>query len=524
MAQGTGPLKIALEASEVAPFAKTGGLADVTPALARALARAGHDVRLFLPRYANLRELPKTLETVLEPWRLEFGGRSVSVAVRAVPFPAAKPAAKPLAQPPTRHHRRGSAKSAPAAEPPAPAGRPLKLELIDAPELYHRASYYTEDADEALRWAALSRGVIEACQRTGWAPDVIHCNDWHTGLLPLYLRSWYAWDQLFRGTRTLLSLHNLGYQGVFPATVVDQLGLGEARSLFHQEHLKEGRVSFLETGVIYATWLSTVSETYAREIQTAENGMGLEGLLKERSDHLVGIVNGVDYDEWDPERDPLIPERYSAAKLAGKRRCREALLAKFELTAVKDPGPPVIGIVSRMTAQKGFDLLPDILPVFLKKNDLRLVVLGSGEERYERYFQWLRDSFPERVGCYFGYQEELAHWIEAGADLFLMPSRYEPCGLNQMYSSRYGTVPLVRSTGGLADTVERWDPEKRRGTGFVFYEFTADALFRTIEHALEVWRDRDAWTRLVQAGMARDFSWERQAQRYVELYRKILEG
>jgi starch synthase len=513
------PLRIALVASEVAPFAKTGGLADVTAALARALSRAGHDVRVFLPGYANLRELPGTPETVLAPWRLEFGGRSVAVAVRAVPFPAARSAAKPA--------KGGARRSPPAAPPPAsptPAGRPLRLELIDAPELYHRAGYYTEDADEPLRWAALSRAVIEACQRTGWAPDVIHCNDWHTGLLPLYLRSWYAWDRLFSGTRTLLALHNLGYQGAFPAAVVDQLGLGEVRSLFHQEHLNEGRVSFLETGVIHASWLATVSETYAREIQGAEHGMGLDGLLRERSDHLVGIVNGVDYDEWDPERDALIPARYSATRLEGKRRCRDALLAKFELTPVVDPGPPVIGIVSRMTAQKGFDLLPDILPVFLKKHDLRLVVLGSGEERYERYFQWLRDTFPERVACYAGYQEELAHWIEAGADLFLMPSRYEPCGLNQMYSSRYGTVPIVRATGGLADTVERWDPDQRRGTGFVFYDFNADALFHTIEHALDVWRDRDAWSRLVQAGMARDFSWERQARRYVELYRKMLEG
>jgi len=500
------PLKIALVASEVAPFAKTGGLADVSAALARALHLAGHDVRLFLPRYATLRAVPAELPTKLDPWGLEFGTRTVGVAVRTVPLPGSEGA------PGTRN-----------------AGRPLQVELLDAPDLYRRAGYYTEDADEALRWAALARGAIEACQRTGWAPDVFHCNDWHAGLLPLYLRTWYGWDQLLKGTRTLLSIHNIGYQGSFPAEVVDQLGLGEARSMFHQEHLEQGRISFLETGVLYASWLSTVSETYAREIQTPEYGMGLEGLLRPRADHLVGIVNGVDHGEWDPATDALIPHHFSAADLGGKRLCRDALLEQFDLApaapaAVGRSEPPVIGIVSRMTAQKGFELLPDILPVILKRADLRLVVLGSGEERHERYFQWLRDTFPERVGCYFGYQEELAHRVEAGADMFLMPSRYEPCGLNQMYSLRYGTVPIVRHTGGLADTVERWDPEARTGTGFVFYEFTADALYHTLEHALEVWRDRAAWSLLVQAGMARDFSWERQAQRYVDLYRTMLES
>ena len=493
------PLRVALVASEVAPFAKTGGLADVSAALARALHRAGHDVRLFLPRYATLREFPGTPETRLDPFGLEFPGRTVGVAVRTVPLPDSEDA----------------------------KGRPLLVELVDAPDLFGRASYYTEDEDEPVRWAGFSRAVLEACQRTGWSPDVLHCNDWHTALIPLFLKRRYAWDRLFEGTRTLLSIHNIGYQGTFPAEAIERVGLGEARDDFHQAHLEEGRVSFLETGVIWASWLSTVSETYAREIQTAEYGMGLEELLAARSDHLVGVVNGIDAGEWDPERDPLIPHHFTPDDLDGKRGCRDELLASFDLSPVGEgtggaPPAPVLGIVSRMTAQKGFELLPDILPVFLKRADLRLVVLGSGEERYERYFQWLRDTFPDRVGCYFGYQNELAHRIEAGADLFLMPSRYEPCGLNQMYSLRYGTVPLVRHTGGLADTVERWDPERRAGTGFVFFEFTADALYHTLDHALEVWRDREAWATLVRQGMARDFSWRRQAVQYVDLYHRML--
>jgi starch synthase len=491
------PLKIALVASEVAPFAKTGGLADVAAALGRALHRGGHDVRLFLPRYGTLREGDATLAPSPDfaPIELEFPGRSVRVGLQTAPLPDS-----------------ARAKSA--------GGGSLAVEFLDCPELYHRGGYYTEDADEPLRWAAFCRGVLEVCQHTGWAPDVVHCNDWHTGLIPLYLKNWYAWDELFAKTRTLLSIHNIGYQGAFPADAVGELGLTDGRHLFHQEHLAEGRVSFLETGVLHASYLSTVSETYAREIQQAEYGMGLDELLSTRADHLVGIVNGVDDSEWNPATDTLIPHAFGADDLVGKARCKEALMEQLGLP--NDPATPVLGIVSRMTAQKGFELFPDILPVFLQREDVRLVVLGSGDEKYERYFRWLRDVFPSKVGVGEGYNNELAHLIEAGADMFLMPSRYEPCGLNQMYSLRYGTVPVVRHTGGLADTVERWDQDARAGTGFVFYDFTPDALFHTLEHALEVWRDRDAWSALVQNGMAADFSWERQAALYVDLYRRIL--
>jgi starch synthase len=495
------PLKIALVSSEVAPFAKSGGLADVVGALARALHLAGHEVRVLLPLYRSLkRPGPKQPRhefaevAGLEGWTMQFGERRVNCRVVSTPLPHSADA----------------------------RGQSLVVGFLDCPELYDREGLYTSDADEALRFAALCRGAVEACQRTGFAPDVFHCNDWHTGLLPLYLKTWYAWDRLFAGSRTLLTIHNLGYRGDFPAATVDQLGLGEGRHLFHQEHLNAGRLSLLETGIIHAHWLSTVSETYAREIQTAEHGVGLDGLLRAREDHLVGIVNGIDTDEWNPARDPLIPHPFSAADLSGKALCKRALLERFQLP--HDPRALTLGIVSRMTAQKGFELLPDCLPVLLQRQNVRLVVLGSGEERHERYFQWLRDTYPQKVACYLGYSEELAHQIEAGVDLFLMPSRYEPCGLNQMYSLAYGTVPLVRHTGGLADTVVRYDPERQTGTGFVFYEFTSEALLRTLEHALDVWRDPPAWRGLVQRGLAQDFSWTRQAQRYVDLYRRLLTG
>ena len=488
------PLKIALLGSEVAPFAKTGGLADVVSALGKALHRRGHEVRVLLPAYGKLREGGTRLRPVpgLDDLALEFPGRSLSFGVRKAPLPDSERA----------------------------DGAVLEVEFLDCPELYHRNGYYTSDSDEPLRWAALCRGAVELFQRTGWSPDVVHCNDWHTAVLPLYLRTRYAWDRLFQGTRTLLSIHNIGYQGSFPPEAIEQIGLLDARQMFHQDHLAEGRMSFLETGILHASWLSTVSETYAREIQEAEQGMGLEDLLRARADHLTGIVNGVDSGEWNPESDPLIPHHYTVDDLSGKARCKKALLDRMGLE--HDPEAMVIGVVSRMTMQKGFELLPDILPVLLQREDLRLVVLGSGEERYEKYFQWLRDTFPSRVGVYAGFHNELAHWIEAGADLFLMGSRYEPCGLNQMYSQLYGTVPLVRHTGGLADTVDRWDPETRTGSGFVFYEFSTDALYHTMVHALEVWRDRDAWATLMRSGMERDFSWTRQAVLYEDLYRKML--
>ncbi len=488
------PLRIALVSAEVAPFAKTGGLADVVAALARTLWRQGHDVRVFLPLYGRLRSVPEVEFDSRETSEVdvEFGGKSYRLKARTAPLPNSE----------------------------RQDGTPLEVELLDCPALFHREGYYTSDADEPVRWAAFTRGVLGTFQQGAWAPDVVHCNDWHTGLLPLYLRTTYAWDQLFADTRTLLSIHNLGYTGTFGAGVIDQLGLEEVRGLFHQEHLEEGQVSFLETGLLHASWLSTVSETYAREIQTPEHGMGLDELLKARDDHLVGIVNGIDPAEWSPEADALIPASFSASDLSGKKTCRDALLEALE---VEPAGDDVIvaGIVSRMTGQKGFELLPDVLSVLLQREDMRLVVLGSGEERHERYFRWLRERMPHKVGVHLGYSEELAHGIEAGSDLFLMPSRYEPCGLNQMYSLAYGCVPLVRHTGGLADTVERWDPEARTGTGFVFYDFTPDALLHTFEHALEVWRDREAWASLVRNGMAQDFSWESQAAKYVDLYRRL---
>jgi len=474
--------------SEVAPFAKTGGLADVAAAVTRFLGREGHDVRLLMPLYDCIRTGDWGVEPDPDLAKIEvpMGERTVRCSVSRVALPDSE----------------------------------VEVLLLDCPELYGRDRLYGYDSDEYLRFGVLSRAAPMLCQRMEWAPDVIHLNDWHTALTSLYLKAEQGWDELFARTKTLLTLHNIGYQGVFSDGVLGELGLEEHRGLLHQDDLKQGQINFLKTGLMYADALTTVSETYAREIQTPEFGMGLEEMLKARSDSLFGIVNGVDYGEWNPETDELIAKNYSAGELGGKAANKRALLETFDLTC--DERAPVLGIVTRLTTQKGLELLMEVLPVVLKESDARLVALGSGDEKYEEYFQWLRDAFPEQVAFYCGYHNELAHRIEAGADIFLMPSRYEPCGLNQMYSLKYGTVPIVRRTGGLADTVEPFDAQTGQGTGFVFDEFSGQALLDSTREALGVWQDRPAWAQLMQNGMARDFSWDRQGKHYVELYQRLI--
>ncbi|MBL8860172.1 MAG: glycogen synthase GlgA [Planctomycetes bacterium] len=480
-------LSVCLVSSEVAPFAKTGGLADVTAALARYLSRAGHDVRTFLPLYKRIAQGKYEITPVdgLQNLTMQFAGRQVRYSIHSTPITKSD----------------------------------AKLYLVHCPEFYDREGIYAADGDEHLRFAFLSRAAIEACQHMQFSPHVFHCNDWHTALIPLYLRTVYAWDRLFTRTRTVLTLHNNAYQGIFPTSVARDIGLGNETKYFHQEDWREGRLGFLKTGIIYATAVSTVSKTYAREIQGEELGMGLQDLMRQRDDHMFGILNGVDVAEWSPATDTLIPHRFTADDLSGKALMKRALMQKANLPY--DPRAPVVGIVSRFTAQKGFDLLADAMTVFLQREDMRMVVLGSGEERFERQFDWLAKNFPKKVAYKNGYDNELAHWIEAGADIFLMPSRFEPCGLNQMYSMAYGTVPLVRKTGGLADTVQQWNPATQQGTGFVFEKYDAQAFFDTLQRALRTYRDDLQWRRIVQNGMAQDFSWERQIERYVEMYRRL---
>jgi starch synthase len=478
-------VNILFVASEVAPYAKTGGLADVAAALPKALRRRGHDVRVFLPYYSSIDSKHLGLEWVVRDLEIQLGRHRYQVAIIA-------------------------ATTAGGADP---------VYLVHCPSLYHRASTYTADPDEHLRYLVLCKAALATCQRLGFAPDVVHCNDWQTGLLPLLINTRYRWDRLFARSKTLLTIHNLNYQGGFSARIVGDLGLDDSLHLLHQDQLAAGRMNFLLHGILYADGVSTVSPTYAHEIQTPTHGAGLDGLLRQRSSTVVGILNGVDYEEWSPERDRLIPHRFDARDRTGKAANKAALLARFDLP--HHARVPVIGIVSRLASQKGFALIGETIPDLLRRHRVQLVVLGSGEQRFERMFHQLEAGFPQQVGFHRGFSNELAHLIEAGSDMFLMPSRYEPCGLNQMYSLRYGTVPIVHHTGGLADTVAPWQRATGDGTGFVFERHDRAGLRWAVESALSTYRDPGAWNRLVDNGMAQDFSWSHQATLYELLYSRL---
>jgi starch synthase len=481
------PLKILFATAEAAPFAKTGGLADVSAALPRALTALGHDVRVVLPLYPRVREHAPGLAPLDDMKLVLVTPRGAfECGIQHAKFP----------------------------------GTELDAWFVDCPALFGRPAIYTQDGDEHLRFAVLTRAAIELAQRWQWAPDIAHAHDWHTALLPLYLKTTYAWDRLFERTKTLLTIHNLGHQGVFGADAAADLGLGDGVKFLHQDDLKEGRVNFLKTGLLHADRLSTVSPTYAREIQTETYGFGLNELLRSRAAVLSGILNGIDEDAWNPRTDAHLAARYSDRSLYRKEKNKQALLESVGLSYA--PDAPALGIVTRLSHQKGIELLEGALPRVLAATNARFVALGNGDPRYERFLRELAHSFPGRAVLWQGFHEKLAHMVEAGCDIFLMPSLYEPCGLNQMYSQRYGTPPVVRRTGGLADTVEPYDPSTGEGTGFVFEHFTAQGLEWAIGQALETWRDRKAWTRLQKAGMARNFGWGESAARYAQLYESML--
>ncbi len=484
------PLKICLASSELAPLAKTGGLADVISAFSVFLHERGHDIRVLIPLYSSIDT------SALEVMPVEF---LQDLPMRIGP-----------------HELRYSIDTA------VLPGSALNIYLLRCPELYDRPGLYTSGQDEHLRFILLSRAAIEMCQNMGFAPDIFHCHDWHTSLVPLYLKTRYAWDRLFEHTRSVLTIHNIGYQGIFGSGILQDIGLRGDVEKLHQDDLANGIINFLKTGLLYADLLTTVSPTYALEILGPEYGMGLQDILQERRHSLVGVLNGIDFEEWNPADDPLIPHRYDSRRVAGKKKNKLALMKELGLEHGDDM--PLIGMVTRLTSQKGIDLVQQVIPEMLGHRRFALAVLGSGEQRYEHFFDWLQQKFPGRVCFYRGFSNRLAHWIEAGSDLFLMPSLFEPCGLNQMYSLRYGTVPIVRRTGGLADSVQLFDPHKGEGTGIVFNDYNAPALGWAMTYAFDLYQDKKTWRKLVRNGMAMDFSWERQGQIYIELFRQITRG
>jgi starch synthase len=404
-------------------------------------------------------------------------------------------------------------------------GTTVPVWFVRCPPLYDRPSLYGSSPDEHLRFAVLSWAALKACQQLRFAPDIVHCNDWQTSLIPLLLRARFSWDRLFQHTRTVLTIHNLGHQGTFGRDVMAQTGLADSWYLFHQDELNAGRLGFLMTGLLYANAITTVSPTYAREIQTREQGVGLDHVLRQRSDVLTGILNGIDEDEWNPAADKHLPARFNAESLVGKEHCKKALLDTYRLPYKREV--PVFSLVARLVWQKGIDLVESVLPNLLRHHKFQLVVLGKGEHKYEEFFRLLARAFPQKVAYDHAFSEPRAHLVEAGSDVFLMPSRYEPCGLNQLYSLRYGTVPLVHKTGGLADTVWQFNARSGRGTGFVFENFDEGGLSWAVRKALETWGSgagefRTRWEVLQRNGMSLPLGWKHRVGRYEEVYRRAL--
>lgn len=478
-------MKVAFLASEVIPYAKTGGLADVAGALPKFLTGLGADVRVFMPFYREVRKKNLPLVPVIDSASLEWNGETHAYRVLA--------------------HRADG----------------VTVCFIDRPEFFDRDQLYGTPAgdypDNGERFGFFCRAALEAMRTMGFAPDIVHGHDWQAALAIAYLRHTYAGDAFFGRTRTVFTIHNLAYQGLFDKAVLGPVGLPS--SLFNMNDLEFfGQVNALKAGILYSSAVTTVSPRYSREIQTPAFGCGLDGLLRSRSGALHGILNGVDYRDWDPATDKLIPRTFAPADLSGKKVCRDELAREFGLAAPADL--PVAGMVTRLAGQKGLDIVCDALDALLGLG-LTLVILGTGEQKIQDFLLAAQKKHPKRIGLKIAFDERIAHTIYAGSDLFLIPSRYEPCGLTQMYAMKYGTVPVVRATGGLDDSVQEFDVKTGSGNGFKFAEAAPGPLVEAAGRALAGFKRPAEWRMLVGNAMAADFSWSRSAAEYLALYKKL---
>lgn len=478
-------MKILHVASEAVPFAKTGGLADVVGTLPKVLVGMGHEVAVALPKYKPVSVDKFKLRTLIPSLRVPFGDGLLGGAVR--------------------HTKTAEG---------------VNVFLIDRPEFFDRDGLYGH-LDDPERFIFFDRAVLEMLKAANWAPDVIHCHDWQTGFIPAYLKSLYAGDTFFSKTASVFSIHNLAYQGVCPKEKLTLTRLPESMFNYHELEFY-GQLNPMKGGLVYADMLSTVSEKYAQEIQTAEYGERLEGALVERKESLIGILNGIDYEEWNPAKDPFITHPFDGDRLSGKASNKKALQLRGHLPGAGRKRIPLIGCVSRLSSQKGFDLVAKVAEAVMALN-VQLVILGAGDEHYTRMFESIAAKYPDQTYMTLGkFDNELAHQIYAGSDLFLMPSRYEPCGLGQLISLAYGTIPIVRATGGLADTIEEYQHSRKAGNGFVFEDYSADGLLGCIQRAVKTYRVAAQWKPLVSNALKCDFSWNVSARKYVHLYQRAV--
>jgi starch synthase len=475
------PLKILILAAEVVPFAKTGGLADVTGSLPKAIHALGHDVRLAMPRYGRIRPDRFDLTTILDTFSVPMDGHTEPVQLMHTTLADGVP-----------------------------------VYMVQNARYFDREGIYMYP-DDAERFILFCRGILEGIKHLDWQPDIIHCHDWHTALVPNWMKTIYADDPFFADTATVYTIHSLAYQGIFGHRVLEVAGIDEYGFVVHPDTVDLNEVvDFMARGIIFADVVSTVSPTHAREILTPEFGEKLDPVLRDRQDRVFGILNGIDIDVYNPATDPYLHTNYNPEDF--DRRAQNKLALQREAALREDALAPLIGIIARLTDQKGFDLITPIIESVLQHLNAQFVLMGTGEQRYHDFFLDLPNRYPDQTGVFLTFNAALERKIYAGTDIFLMPSRYEPCGLGQMIAMRYGSVPVVRATGGLADTVHDYDPSTGQGTGFVFVPYDAMALYTALTRAVEMYRHRRVWRELQIQCVQQDFSWQSSARQYVDLY------
>ncbi|HLG31910.1 MAG TPA: glycogen synthase GlgA [Ignavibacteriaceae bacterium] len=488
--------KILFVTSEVVPFVKTGGLADVSAALPQMLAELGHEIRIVVPKYGAVDDRKFKIHEVvrLKDLPVKIGNKDVVFSLKSCFLPGQKVR--------------------------------VQIYFLDNQEYFgSRNSLYSDpmtgkdypDNDE--RFTLLSRAVFELIIKLGWIPDIIHCNDWQCGLIPAYLKTVYKDEENFDQFKTLFTIHNLAYQGEFNSSAFKVTGLPDYLNS-NKGILNKGKVNFMKSGLQFADVINTVSETYANEIRTSDElGEGLKDVLAKRKNDLYGIINGIDTKVWNPEKDKHLPKKYSLKNIQQKVVNKQALAEKFGFEFNEEI--PIIGLISRLYDSKGIDLIQKAFPQIIKQ-DIQFILLGTGDKKYHLFFDQMSRKYRQKFACYLGFNDDLAHLIEGGADMLLMPSKYEPCGLNQMYSLKYGTVPIVRETGGLADTVIRYNEKAGQGNGFMFKKYNTIDFLTELKHAIKIYNDKEVWTKIVRNGMKADFSWDSSAKKYIELYKTIL--